>query len=352
MNTFLRSTNHNLFRSSSFPYVAIYILYLLAAANGIAAVFQEPSVDPMMGRNRTDIVKRYNSLSSKVDDIIKLSLQKRSTVTAIVVSDEVTTKFLSSNCKRQKEILATVIFEFKNKNINLHTCVSCFGDIMDTACPTETVHDARCRTTRCEYCKKHNHNRKKNVAENMLPYWSDQNGEKQFTIPQQLLGLTFGEKLLIQKNSALVPCVHMFKGKLGIKGHTVMFPKNLSNLCTELPRQRLEVIKVIRETSHSSDNDTSYETDTFKIRKTKVMQALMWLKTNHSGYREITIREDNMNWMGGKNEGILPPSSVQIAHTITEQQQESVSVYQTDPFMSEAPGMFSTLYEIIFIQKR
>jgi len=131
-----------------------------------------------------------------------------------------------------------------------------------------------------------------------------------------------------------------------------MFPKNLSNLCTELPRQRLEVIKVIRETSHSSDNDTSYETDTFKIRKTKVIQALMWLKTNHSGYREITIREDNMNWMGGKNEGILPPSSVQIAHTITEQQQESVSVYQTDPFMSEAPGMFSTLYEIIFIQKR
>ena len=54
--------------------------------------------------------------------------------------------------------------------------------------------------------------------------------------------------------------------------------------------------------------------------------------------------------MGGKNEGILPPSSVQIARTIKEQQQESVSVYQTDPFMNEAPGTFSTLYEIIFIQ--
>ena len=350
MNTFLRTPNHNLFRSSSLPYVAIYILYLLAAANGIAAVFQESSVDPMMGSNRTDIVKRYNSLSSKVDDIIKLLLQKRSTVTSIVVSDEVTSKFLSSNSKTQKEILATVIFEFKNKNVNLHTCVSCFGDIMDTANPTESVNNARCRTTRCEYCKKHNHSRKKNVAENMLPYWTDKNGEKQFTIPPQLIGLTFAEKLLIQKNSALVPCVHMFKGKLGIKGHTVMFPKSLSNLCTELPRQRLEVIKVVRETSHSSDNETSYETETFKVRKTKVMKALLWLKTNHSGYRDISIREDNMNWMGGKTEGILPPSSVQVDRTITEQQQESVSVYQTDPFMSDASGTFSTLYEIIFIQ--
>ena len=149
---------------------------------------------------------------------------------------------------------------------------------MDTGCPTETVNGARCRTTRCEYCKNHNHNRKKNVAENMLPYWTDQNGEKIFTIPPQLVGLVFAEKLFIQKNSALVPCVHMFKGKLGIKGHTVLFPKNLSNLCTDLPRQRLEVIKVLRQTSHSSDNDTSYETDTFKVRKDKSHGSLLMAK--------------------------------------------------------------------------
>ena len=338
IKTFMNTRSPSLFGKKSLPYVAIYFLYLLAASNGLGLIFQNSKLDPMMGKTRTQVLQRYNSITSSVQNIIKMNSKRKDSAQPIIISDEVTTKFVSSNCKRQKEILATINFEFKNQNVSLQTCASCFGDIMDCHRPTENAGTAYRRTAKCEYCIKHKSCRRSNLQQNMLPVWTDKHGKQFFCLPLELMDLTFAEKLLIQKNSALVPCIHMFKGQLGIKGHTVMFPKNLTSLCTDLPRQKLEIIKVLRQTSHPSDNDTSYETSTFKVRKSKVMKALLWLKDHHSGYKDITIREENLDWLENNEEGYFPPSNVQIEGTITEQQQESVSVHQTDPFFAQPTG--------------
>ena len=44
----------------------------------------------------------------------------------------------------------------------------------------------------------------------MLPVWYDEEGNPQYHVPEELKNLTFGEKLLIQKNAVLIPVVHIW----------------------------------------------------------------------------------------------------------------------------------------------
>ena len=42
-----------------------------------------------------------------------------------------------------------------------------------------------------------------------------------------------------------------------------------------------------------------------KVNKARVLGALRWLKVHHSGYRDICIKEENLDWMAGKDEANL-----------------------------------------------
>ena len=111
-------------------------------------------------------------------------------------------------------------------------------------------------------------------------------------IPKELQNLRVSEQLLIQKASPYIPVVHIRNGTLGIHGHCISFPKDMVDLYTTLPRIDCEVIRIIR---HYGDKDggpiSKYKY--FIIRKSKVLQALNFLKDHNPLYANVTIDENN-----------------------------------------------------------
>ena len=97
-------------------------------------------------------------------------------------------------------------------------------------------------------------------------------------------------------SKVLVPCAHLYKGKIGLKGHTVMFKKHIEDICNELPRKKVNMICLVKEYTSSSTNELRHQS--FLIRRDKVLNALSWLKNHHPGYNDITIAQENLNWMG------------------------------------------------------
>ena len=73
------------------------------------------------------------------------------------------------------------------------------------------------------------------------------------------------------------------------------------DLYTTLPRIDCEVIRIIR---HYVDKDggpiSKYKS--FIIRKSKVLQALNFLKDHNPLYANVTIDENNLSWMGTEEE--------------------------------------------------
>ena len=65
----------------------------------------------------------------------------------------------------------------------------------------------------------------------------------------------------------------------------------------------------------SKDNPREVFRQVFKIRRTKVLKALRWLKKYHIGYRDIIIVEDNLSWMKGQEESILSDEVIVITKT-------------------------------------
>ena len=47
----------------------------------------------------------------------------------------------------------------------------------------------------------------------------------------------------------------------------------------------------------------------FRVSKTKILNALKWLKKYHVGYKDITIEPAHMSWIpDGQAEGTMEPS--------------------------------------------
>ena len=136
------------------------------------------------------------------------------------------------------------------------------------------------------------------------PIWIDSDGQIKHDIPIELQGLTLGEQLLIQKYSPYIPVVHIKHGTLGTHGHCISFPKDMSSLCTSLPRTDCSVIRFVRSYGNKVDgSDTKFKE--LLIRKKKVMGALFWLKKNNPLYRDdesVVIDINNLSWMGHENE--------------------------------------------------
>ena len=319
-------------------YVAIYALYIAAASVGVSHTFGNRTTDPMMAVNQTDTILRYNNLDSSVKEAesrMKDLLNKRCRLS---VSEEVQSVFNAGVTQKQQEILSTLDFEFRSKNLTYVRCPACSSDTL------QLKPDNRACSLKCDDCSKNKHTQAHFIKENMLPLWYSKNGKMHFDVPEELQGLTFGEKLLIQKTSVLIPVVHLRNGRLGIKGHTCMFRKDLASVCIDLPRKHFKVINAVHEYATGSTDEASFTHQTFKVRRDKVLKALIWLKHHHSGYKDIIIDEDNLAWMSGKDEDILSLDNVDISDHIVnkeirEDQTETVAELQTDPTIIDPKDM-------------
>ena len=156
---------------------------------------------------------------------------------------------------------------------------------------------------RCKTCHD------KNYTTSMFahPTWTDTSGIVHYTIPEELKGLREGERLLIQLVSPFVPLQHLQKGNYGCKGHLCSFPQSIQSLCNVLPRLPSDVhVGNIAKNFRDSDNNPCKTT--FKVRKDKVLTALRWLKHFNPQYKDITIAEENLDWIDGCS-GELPPTT-------------------------------------------
>ena len=145
----------------------------------------------------------------------------------------------------------------------------------------------------------------------MLPTWTDENGNTQYNIPEELEGLSIAEIHLIQRVSPLVPLVHIKNGTLGIKGHVCSFLQDVNEVATRLPRLPTEVkaVKMIRSYNGSSEVNN---VKVFIVNRHRVMRALCWLVRFHRDYKrayecgELTIDPSSLDWMDGNDETTLP----------------------------------------------
>ena len=318
-------------------YVAIYALYIAAVSAGVSHTFGNAATDPMMAPNQTETVLRYNNLDASVK-LAESRMNHWNKRSPLAVSGEVKGVFNGGVTQKQQEILSTLDFEFRSKNLSFVRCPACSSDTL------QLKPDSRECYVKCADCVKNKHTQAHFVKENMLPFWYDRDGKMDFSIPDELKDLSFGEKLLIQKTSVLIPVVHLKNGRLGIKGHTCMFRKDLASVCADLPRKNFKVINVVHEYATGSTDEASFTHQTFKVRRDKVLKALLWLKFHHSGYTDIIINEDNLDWMCGKDEDTLSLDNVDISDHIVdkqiqENQNETVATLQTDPSIIDADDM-------------
>ena len=132
-----------------------------------------------------------------------------------------------------------------------------------------------------------------------LPIWYNCNDVAQYSLPSELVDLREGEKLLIQIYSAYIPLQHLRKGAHGVLGHVCCFQQDIMSVCYKLPRKNVEAIKILK---NYKDKENRIGTISFMIRKTNVLAALSWLVKYNPIYKKyITIKEDNLDWMGSSS---------------------------------------------------
>ena len=158
----------------------------------------------------------------------------------------------------------------------------------------------------CADCKSKKYSEEDLLQEGLLPVWFDDTGTTRYDVPRELGSLRDCEKMLIQILNTHVPAHHMKYGVIGVKGHVCAFPQDVVSVCKILPRlpKDCNVVRYIKETKSRVVGETSVKI--FKIRRQKVVAALVWLKKYHIGYKDITIEESNLDWMGTSAEEELP----------------------------------------------
>ena len=150
------------------------------------------------------------------------------------------------------------------------------------------------------------------IKNNLHPVWYlvddngqwvlDEHGERctQYHIPDELSCLSMYEKLLIRRCANFVPTIHLKNGIFASKGHSVTFPQDITEMCNELPQRQETILTFIRNIGNK-DKSAVFPTS-LRVNRKKIINALLWLKKHNIFYKNIQIKEENLDWMEGKEE--------------------------------------------------
>ena len=196
-------------------------------------------------------------------------------------------------------------FEQYMASLNVFKCSVCLECRIETK---DTTDDLIHRCSSCEKRKDDNYY----IDNNLHPVWylinddgnyvRDDNGNKipQYHIPEELSCLTMCEKLLIRRCANFVPSVHLKNGVFGIKGHCVTFPQDITQMCNELPQRRETLLTFVRNLGN--ENTSKMFPTRLTVNRFKVVRALKWLQKHNPFYKSVTIKDENFDWMEGKDE--------------------------------------------------
>lgn len=181
----------------------IYNLFLDLASFGVRRFFDDLNEDPFYAQSVHECKRRTHLMQSEM----KRFKRKEPFVN---ISDETRKKFCTSSKKEQHEIYETILFESKNMAISVGVCKVCNGKFT-----YEKEHVWSGCPKKCQSCKQNDIC--KEDIDHLFPVWYKDNNinKPQYNLPDELKDLTLAEKLLIQLESFLIPCVHMGKGKFG-----------------------------------------------------------------------------------------------------------------------------------------
>ncbi len=166
-------------------------LYLSEVCFGLKSSFNNLETDPA----HSTTMNIFNSRISKMKKSIRLKKKhlERDNNKELQISKEIQSLFSISYEKDQHKILAMLQFDYKNLQISMKPCRTCKCVVM---IPSGQNPD----TIVCTGCKKLD--KETNIdlflKNNLLPLWKN-NNKWQFEQPEELIDLTLGEKLCIQK---------------------------------------------------------------------------------------------------------------------------------------------------------
>ena len=218
----------------------------------------------------------------------------------------------------RREILAKekiLTFEHDMANLNMFMCSQC------KECQIESKPATGDMMHVCKACKKRD-DPDYYIKNNLHPVWYlvddvgnfvlDEKGNKvpQYHIPEELSCLSMYEKLLIRRCANFVPSVHLRNGVFGIKGHCVTFPQDITGMCDELPQRKETLVTFIRNIGNK-DTEAVFPTS-LRVNRIKVVNALRWLQKHNPFYKNITIKEENLDWMNGEDEVNLGTDGVEL----------------------------------------
>lgn len=103
-------------------------------------------------------------------------------------------------------------------------------------------------------------------------------------VPEQLKGLTQVEEMLISRVCPILRVYRKHGGQRGYKGHVLNLPQDIQSFLNRLPSQVADLpVLVVRR--HGAD-DTHRD---FTVRRHRVLEAILRLKTNNPFFKEIEI---------------------------------------------------------------
>ena len=130
----------------------------------------------------------------------------------------------------------------------------------------------------CYRCKRDKKSPKKFSAENDMDPG---------IVPEQLRGLTQVEEMLISRVCPIMRVYRKHGGQRGYKGHVLNLPQDIQSFLSRLPSHvaDLPVLIVRRHGAEDTHRD-------FTVRRHKVLEAVLWLKTNNPFFKDIEIDRD------------------------------------------------------------
>lgn len=215
----------------------------------------------------------------------------------------------SPTTKREvKRIEETLKFEHKNTHLKIQKCTCCMQNHLNEV---PSIYDPK-DPYKCTSCTNSKISDTFFLDKKLLPVWYelnpgatewndfklDENNQKivRYDIPRELSVLSSSEQLLIRKVAPYIPSIHLSHGFYALTGQCVAFRQDVADVCTDLPRHPDEIVTFVRQMGNA--NTTAVHLRDLKVRKREVLAALHWLKLHHRGYRDITISESKLDWLG------------------------------------------------------
>ena len=201
-----------------------------------------------------------------------------------------------SGLSEEEKVNAIKDFELECNKLHHKRCKSCRQVSLNLDLATRGDYVGYCGACRKMTNKNFYHDEK------LLPIWFDDDGTPIYTVPFQLQGLSTAEKLLIQRISPFVPLHHLKNGLMGLTGHVCAFEQDLDGFLSTLPRKHdnVTMMKVLKSMKAEIGSDKALVTKAYRVRRKKVLRALIWLKKYCSEYSDISIDESNLDWIEGE----------------------------------------------------